>query len=63
MFCPICGEELKDPNQKFCKYCGSKIQITSEAPKQQITPRDTEIPVRQQKLVEIGRPSMYSKSV
>lgn len=61
MFCPICGEKLKDPNQRFCKYCGSEIKITSEAPKQQITPRDTEIPVRPLKPVEIGRPGTYSK--
>lgn len=61
MYCPICGEKLKDPNQRFCKYCGSELKFTSEAPKQQLTPRDTEIPVRSLKPVEIGRPGIYSK--
>lgn len=36
MFCKKCGNEIID-NAKFCKYCGSKIEIISEATEQQIT--------------------------
>ena len=32
MFCPNCGEELKEPNQKFCHYCGNELSATTRAP-------------------------------
>jgi len=32
MFCPNCGVKIINPNQNFCIKCGTKIQITSEAP-------------------------------
>jgi len=38
VFCPNCGQELKDPNQKFCQNCGSVIQPTSGAPRSQQAP-------------------------
>jgi hypothetical protein len=25
MFCPICGQEVEDENDKFCKNCGGKL--------------------------------------
>ena len=30
MFCPNCGEKVEDLNQKFCAYCGSKIEVPPE---------------------------------
>ena len=30
MFCPHCGEKLKDSNQKFCQNCGSEISTAAE---------------------------------
>lgn len=24
-YCPLCGEKLSDPTQKYCSNCGSKI--------------------------------------
>ncbi|MHA2430060.1 MAG: zinc-ribbon domain-containing protein [Promethearchaeota archaeon] len=31
MYCPNCGENLRDPNQRFCHNCGSKLSDNSEA--------------------------------
>lgn len=31
MHCPNCGEEIKTPNQNFCKACGSKLPSSIEA--------------------------------
>jgi hypothetical protein len=36
MFCPNCGQKLKESNQRFCHSCGSEISTTSEAPKLEI---------------------------
>jgi hypothetical protein len=30
MFCPNCGEKIEDLNQKFCAFCGSKIDTPPE---------------------------------
>ncbi len=30
MYCPNCGEYLRDPNQRFCHSCGSKLSDNSE---------------------------------
>ena len=30
MFCPKCGEEIKD-GSKFCKHCGSEIKKNNNA--------------------------------
>lgn len=30
MFCPNCGEKVEDLNQKFCAFCGSKIEAPPE---------------------------------
>ena len=60
MFCPNCGQELKDPNQKFCQNCGSVIQPTSGAPRSQQAPVFAD-PATQQKPVKEGRPGSHSK--
>jgi len=31
MYCPNCGENLRDENQRFCHNCGSKLSNNSEA--------------------------------
>ncbi|MFW9900691.1 MAG: hypothetical protein ACFFDY_05320 [Candidatus Thorarchaeota archaeon] len=31
MYCKNCGEKLEIKNQRFCPYCGNKVQITYEA--------------------------------
>lgn len=43
MFCPNCGEELRNSNQSFCHYCGSELSATTRAP-QIRTERIQEIP-------------------
>jgi len=74
MYCPNCGEYLREPNQRFCHNCGSKLSNNSEAfqieserdqyahtalkPSQQIY---TEVPVIQQKPVMKGRVGTHSK--
>ncbi len=30
MYCPNCGEKIKDPNQKFCQYCGAALKFDTE---------------------------------
>ena len=61
MFCPNCGQELKDPNQRFCQNCGSEIQHTSGVPRSHQTPGYTDYPATQQKPVKEGRPGAHSK--
>src|SRR5262245_2600941 len=31
MFCPNCSAEAKDSEQKFCKSCGTNIQIVADS--------------------------------
>ncbi len=49
MFCPICGEELKDQYQKFCHNCGSNISIT---PSQTMPDNVEEKPVIDSKTIQ-----------
>jgi len=74
MYCPNCGEYLRDPNQRFCHNCGSNLsnnsevfQITSEKdqytqttlkPSKQVY---TDVPDIQQKPVVKGRVGTHSK--
>lgn len=30
MFCQNCGKELLDSNDKYCRYCGTKLNISKE---------------------------------
>jgi hypothetical protein len=32
MYCPNCGTELENPNQKFCQECGAQIPSTGSEP-------------------------------
>lgn len=74
MFCPNCGEELRDSNQRFCSRCGSKISPSGKnielepVPKQIITPvvqqleqQQSQIPVAPQKVPIKGAVGPYSK--
>ena len=74
MYCPNCGENLREPNQRFCHNCGSKLsnnseafQITSERDQYtQITLKPsrqvyTDVPDIQQKPVGKGRVGRHSK--
>ncbi|MFX0179770.1 MAG: zinc-ribbon domain-containing protein [Candidatus Hodarchaeota archaeon] len=74
MYCPNCGEYLRESNQRFCHNCGSKLtdnfeafQITSERdqhtqttlkPSSQVI---TDVPEIQQKPVVKGRVGTHSK--
>ena len=74
MYCPNCGEYLREPNQRFCHNCGSKLSDNSEE-FQMENERDqyvktslkaseqvyTDVPVIQQKLVAKGGVSTHSK--
>ncbi|MFX1480314.1 MAG: zinc-ribbon domain-containing protein [Promethearchaeota archaeon] len=46
MFCPNCGEEIIEQDQKFCQNCGSEIPTTGEVP-QRITVSPKPTPVAQ----------------
>ena len=61
MFCPNCGEEIKNPNQRFCHKCGSEISTISEAPISQSPPGYTDFPISQQTQVKEGRAGPHSK--
>lgn len=44
MFCPNCGEEIIEQDQKFCQNCGSEIPTTGEAPQPTIvSPKPTPV--------------------
>ena len=74
MYCPNCGEYLREPNQRFCHNCGSKLSDNSEAfemtnemnqyaqttlkPSEQLY---TDVPVIQQKPVVKGGVGTHSK--
>ncbi|MDR2596777.1 MAG: zinc-ribbon domain-containing protein [Treponema sp.] len=49
MFCPQCGNEVKD-GAKFCTNCG---QAVNDAPKEN-TPPTNQLPAREKKLALIG---------
>ena len=74
MYCPNCGEYLRESNQRFCHNCGSKLsdnsepfQITSETEQYAHTtlkPSEqsyTKVPVIEQKPVVKGRVGRHSK--
>lgn len=74
MFCPNCGEELRESNQRFCSRCGSKISPSGEnvelepVSKQITTPvvqelkqEQSQIPVTPQKVPIKGAVGPYSK--
>jgi hypothetical protein len=68
MFCSNCGEELYDPNQKFCQGCGFEIVITNETPRLKVEQNQYEpidksryLANKQQKTVLMGMPGEYSK--
>ncbi|MFX1256950.1 MAG: hypothetical protein ACFFAN_03760 [Promethearchaeota archaeon] len=58
MFCPKCGQKAEEPNQRFCKNCGSEILTNSEARSK--SQSRTAIPMSQQKPVQIGGIGPYS---
>ncbi len=74
MYCPNCGEYLREPNQRFCHNCGSKLSDNSED-FQMASERDqyvktslkaseqvyTDVPVIQQKPVVKGGVGTHSK--
>ncbi|MFX0017300.1 MAG: zinc-ribbon domain-containing protein [Promethearchaeota archaeon] len=74
MYCPNCGEYLREPNQRFCHNCGSKLSDNSEE-FQMASERDqyvksslraseqvyTDVPVIQQKPVVKGAVGTHSK--
>lgn len=74
MFCPHCGEKLKDPNQKFCQNCGSEIS-TKAGDSQLITetesvpskiespsiPKTVVAPVSEKQILAPGTPGKFSK--
>ncbi|MGB5909642.1 MAG: zinc ribbon domain-containing protein [Promethearchaeia archaeon] len=74
MFCPHCGEKLKDPNQKFCQNCGSEISTTA-GDSQLITetksspsiikspsiPKTVEVPASEKQILAPGTPGRFSK--
>lgn len=74
MFCPHCGEKLKDSNQKFCQNCGSEISTAAED-SQIITetesnpsiikppsiPKTIEVPASEKQILAPGTPGRYSK--
>jgi len=74
MFCPHCGEKLKDSHQKFCQNCGSEISTTAEdsqlitepepgpsISKSPSIPKITEVPASGKQLLAPGTPGKYSK--
>ncbi|MFX0179771.1 MAG: zinc-ribbon domain-containing protein [Candidatus Hodarchaeota archaeon] len=74
MFCPHCGEKLKDPDQKFCQNCGSELS-TPAGDSQLITeiesvpskiespsiPKTIEAPVSDKQILTPGTPGRFSK--
>ncbi|MCX6759177.1 MAG: zinc-ribbon domain-containing protein [Candidatus Nealsonbacteria bacterium] len=44
-FCPKCGVEV-NLDDKFCKSCGANLAGPVEAPKEQLTPEKTPVPVK-----------------
>ncbi|MFX1442890.1 MAG: zinc ribbon domain-containing protein [Promethearchaeota archaeon] len=61
MFCSNCGKEIIDSNQKFCQYCGNRIQSPSEAVSVQQTPVYTYSATTSHTFFEKGRPGPHSK--
>ena len=74
MFCPHCGEKLKDPDQKFCQNCGSEISTTAEDSrlitetesssstiKSPSIPKTIEVPVSEKQILAPGTPGRFSK--
>jgi hypothetical protein len=66
MFCPHCGAELAEPNQKFCHNCGTEVKTPSKVDsyKAEIIqprpePKTYYAPVTSQR--KIGLPGKYSK--
>ena len=44
MFCPNCGEEIIEQDQKFCQNCGSEIPTSGEAPQSsKVSPKPTPV--------------------
>lgn len=48
MYCPNCGEELRDENQRFCSRCGSKISSSKEIVELESEPKKDTMPIVQQ---------------
>ncbi|MFX0032062.1 MAG: zinc-ribbon domain-containing protein [Candidatus Hodarchaeota archaeon] len=48
MYCPNCGEELREANQRFCSRCGSKISSSNEIVELESEPIQEPMPVVQQ---------------
>ncbi|MFW9770972.1 MAG: zinc-ribbon domain-containing protein [Candidatus Thorarchaeota archaeon] len=48
MYCPNCGEELRDENQRFCSRCGSKISSSKEIVELESEPKKETMPIVQQ---------------
>jgi len=74
MFCPNCGTELVNLNQKFCHVCGYDLSLIFNRPelrtvkaqnaaiaKSQLTPTYASVPVIQQKIGEKREVGPYSK--
>lgn len=68
MFCSNCGEELYDPNQKFCQGCGYEILAASRTSGLKPVQREYEpidksryIAPKRQRTVLMGMPGEYSK--
>ena len=47
MFCTKCGKEIDD-SAKFCKYCGSPVEVDTEEPLETMSDMDTDIEVSEE---------------
>ncbi|MFX0032061.1 MAG: hypothetical protein ACFE8E_02390 [Candidatus Hodarchaeota archaeon] len=47
MFCPDCGEEIKDSNQELCNKCGRKILSSNKITKLKINQNEYKTPLSQ----------------
>ena len=59
MYCKNCGEKLEIKNQRFCPYCGNKVQITYEASQMEaIGHRNDSMPISPPVYQNIGQKSI-----
>lgn len=47
MFCTKCGKEIDD-SAKFCKYCGSPVEVVTEEPLETSSDMDTDVEVSEE---------------
>jgi hypothetical protein len=50
MYCPSCGEKIKDPNQKFCQSCGASLKSeakTSKSHEDKVSKKSESIPSKE----------------